>query len=205
MIFDTNAWKRITYTVWSLFYDRLVGLLDGMRVRSIERLNLQPGERVLIVGAGTGLDLDHLPAGLHVTAIDVTPAMLARLRHRAARLHMTVDVRIMDGQALDFPDGSFDAVILHLILAVIPDPIRCVREASRVLRVGGRAAIMDKFIPDNATVPLALTLLSPVTHVLGTEITRKLGPILSSSGLQVVHDEAVGMKGFFRVVSVHKD
>jgi phosphatidylethanolamine/phosphatidyl-N-methylethanolamine N-methyltransferase len=205
MIFDANTWKRITYTAWSPFYNGLVRLFDRMRRRSIERLNLQPGERVLIVGAGTGVDLDYLPAGLHITAIDLTPAMLAHLRQRAARLGVTVDARIMNGHVLEFSDESFDAVILHLILAVIPDPIRCVREVSRVLRSGGRVVIMDKFVPDNAAVPLVMTLLSPLAHVLGTEMTRKLGPILDGSGLRVVYDEAAGMRGFFRIILACKE
>jgi phosphatidylethanolamine/phosphatidyl-N-methylethanolamine N-methyltransferase len=43
---------------------------------SIGRLRLASGDRVLVVGAGTGLDFDFLPSNVHVTAIDVTPAML---------------------------------------------------------------------------------------------------------------------------------
>jgi phosphatidylethanolamine/phosphatidyl-N-methylethanolamine N-methyltransferase len=77
---------------------------------------------VLIVGAGTGLDLDYVPEGVEITAIDVTPAMLRRLTRRAARTGRCVSVRVMDARHLTFPDESFDAVILHLILAVMPQP-----------------------------------------------------------------------------------
>jgi ubiquinone/menaquinone biosynthesis C-methylase UbiE len=90
----------------------------------------------------------------------------------------------MDGHALKFPDASFDAVILHLIVAVIPDPVKCLREAARVLRPGGRAVIFDKFVPDDQRPPLALRLPNPLTSLFGTEITRKLGPLLAESGLQ---------------------
>ena len=79
---------------------------------------------MLIVGAGTGLDLDFLPSNVHVTAIDVTPAMLKHLERRAAGTGRSVTARIMDARQLAFPDSSFDAVVMHLILAVMPEPER---------------------------------------------------------------------------------
>jgi ubiquinone/menaquinone biosynthesis C-methylase UbiE len=78
----------------------------------------------LIVGAGTGLDLEFLPPGVHVTAIDVTPAMLKQLERRAARTGGSVTARVMDARHLAFPDSSFGAVVMHLILAVMPEPER---------------------------------------------------------------------------------
>ncbi len=205
---DTTAgqsqWKRFTYTLMAPIYDLLVWPLDASRRESIRRLDPRPGERVLIMGAGTGLDLDHLPAGLHITAIDITPQMLDRLRDRAGRLGLEVDARIMDGHALEFADASFDAAILHLILAVIPDPVRCIREVARVLRPGGRAVIMDKFVPDDIPTPLILRMLDPILDCLGTHVTRKLGPILAGSGLEIVRDDAAWFSGYYRIVLVRK-
>lgn len=203
-MFNTNAWKRIIYTVWAPLYDLVVGLVGHARHRSLERLNIQPGERVLIVGAGTGLDLDYLPANACITAVDLTPAMIARLRRRAERLGLKVDARVMDGQVLEFADGIFDAVILHFIVAVVPDPVRCVKEASRVLRRGGRAVIVDKFVPDGRRVPFILRLLNPLARMIATDITRQLKTILNDSGLVVVDAESFGPKGLGRIVLVRK-
>jgi phosphatidylethanolamine/phosphatidyl-N-methylethanolamine N-methyltransferase len=110
------------YTLLAPVYDVLLRLsgLNTARRRSIDLLELQPAERVLIVGAGTGLDLEHLDVSVRVYASDVTPAMLQRLRRRAVARRMAVEVQIMDGAALAFCDRSFDAVILHLVLAVVP-------------------------------------------------------------------------------------
>ncbi|HOB76118.1 MAG TPA: methyltransferase domain-containing protein [Phycisphaerae bacterium] len=199
-----TSWKRVTYTACAPVYNLLVWPLSRMRRASIQRLDLRPGEKVLIVGAGTGLDLDYLPSGTDITAIDLTPAMLARLRRRAERLGLAVNARILDGHTLDFPDNSFDAAILHLILAVIPDPVRCVREVARVLRPGGRAVIMDKFIPDKKRTPAIAQMLNPVLDFLGTNVSRKLGPILAGSGLEVVRDEPAGFFGYFRIVLTEK-
>ena len=80
----------------------------------------------------------------------------------------------MDGQALELPDASFDAVALHLILAVIPDPVRCLAEAARVLRPGGRLAVFDKFVGDDATPSLPRRLLNLPARWLATDLNRPL-------------------------------
>lgn len=199
-----NFWNRVRYSSWAPFYDLIAHHTRPMRWRSLAQLNLQPGERVLIVGAGTGLDLDLIAPGPVVTATDLTPAMLERLRHRAARLGLAVDARVMDGQALEFDDESFDAVILHFIVAVIPDPVRCMREAARVLRPGGRAVILDKFAPDDGPLPMWLRLLNPLASVLATHVNRRLGPLLAGSGLRVIHREPAALRGFFQIALAMK-
>ncbi|MFA5190525.1 MAG: methyltransferase domain-containing protein [Verrucomicrobiia bacterium] len=199
-----NFWNRVRYSSWAPFYDLIAHHTRSMRCRSLAQLNLEPGERVLIVGAGTGLDLDLIATGPIVTATDLTPAMLERLRRRAARLGLAVDARVMDGQALEFADESFDAVILHFIVAVIPDPVRCMREAARVLRPGGRAVILDKFAPDDGPLPLWLRLLNPLASVLATHVNRRLGPLLAGSGLRVTHREPAALRGFFQIALAMK-
>ena len=200
-----SYWYRFCYSLWSPFYDILVRGFVGWRRRSLELVDLQAGERVLIVGAGTGSDLQFIDPGPKITAIDVTKAMLRKLRRRARRRGLTVDAQVMDGQAMDFADGSFDVVILHLILAVIPDPVRCARESARVLRPGGRIVILDKFVADDRRPPLVLRLVNPVLKALGTNINRKLGPILEGTALRIVRQEPAGLGGFFKIVLLRKD
>jgi phosphatidylethanolamine/phosphatidyl-N-methylethanolamine N-methyltransferase len=201
----TNRWRRFTYTLWAPVYDAAAWIFRGKRMRSLRLLDLQPRERVLILGAGTGLDLPLLPPDLILTAIDLTPAMIRRLTRRAARLHMPVDARVMDAHHLDFPDASFDAVVLHLILAVVPDPILCIREVQRVLRPGGRAVLLDKFVPEGIRPSLFRRLVNPLAQALFTDITGHLGDILQAApALQLTHDESVGMSGFFRITLLQK-
>lgn len=196
--------NRFKYTLWSPVYDRFARVFDRMRRRSLEVAAVLPGERVLLVGAGTGLDLEYLPREACITAIDITPAMIERLRTRARGLGVDVDARVMDGQALAFPDASFDVAVLHLIVAVVPDPVRCLREVERVLRPGGRAVVLDKFVPDDREPTLGQRLANPVMRFFGTEITRKLGAILSESRLRVAHEEPLAMNGYYKVVLLRK-
>ena len=204
MIFNTTRWRRLGYTLWAPVYDLLARPLAPARRLSIDCLAPAAGERVLLVGAGTGLDLELLPPGVVVTAIDLTPAMLARLERRAARLGLQVEAHVMDAQAMTFADASFDAAVLNLILAVVPDPRRCAREVARVLRPGGRAVVLDKFVPDVGPVSPGRRLLNPVASFFGTEITRRLGPIIEGTGLRVRSVERVGRSGYLVVAVLEK-
>jgi phosphatidylethanolamine/phosphatidyl-N-methylethanolamine N-methyltransferase len=200
-----DLWLRASYTLGSPIYDLLAGGLRRYRKRAFEIFSLTPGSRVLLLGAGTGLDLEFLPRDSKVLAVDLTPAMLARLRRRAARLGIDVETRVGDAQALEVPDGSCDAAVLSFLLAVIPDPIRCLGEAERALRAGGRVLILDKFVLDQGRPPLALRILHPLARLLGTGLTVRLGPILASSRLRKTRDEAAGLRGYLRIVVLEKD
>ena len=199
---ETNAWNRIRYTLWAPLYDLIGRRFDARRRRSLGLLDLAPGERVLIVGAGTGADLPYVPAGCVVVATDLTPAMLRRARpHLREGMHLG----IMDGQSLGVRSGSCDAVVLHLILAVIPDPVRCLREAARVLRPGGRIVVFDKFSRAARPSP-ALRLLNVVTRTLFTDVTRRFEDILDRSGadLTLELDEPALFRGLFRHLLLRK-
>lgn len=202
---NTNRWNRLRYTLYAPFYDLVARRLGRGRRRAVELLNVRDGERVLIVGCGTGLDLELLPRAAQVTAADLTPAMVEKTRARAVALGMSVDARVMDAARLDFGDGSFDCVLLHLILAVVPDPYSTAREAARVLRPGGRASIFDKFLPDAGSPSVARRVLNGITTLFATEINRRLGDILSGTPLRVVTNEPSVFGGAFRVVVTLRD
>ncbi len=177
---NTNGWNRIRYTLYAPIYDRIVRSFNTSRKRSIQLLELKAGERVLLVGAGTGEDIQYIPEGVEITAVDITPAMVEHIRRKAVTLKRPVQAEVMDGQALELASESFDAVVLHLILAVIPDPIACIREAARVLKPGGRAVIFDKFLPEKEQPSLLRHLLNWITNFAFSNINRKLEPIAAA-------------------------
>ena len=76
----STRWDRLRYTLYAPIYDPVVRRLDAGRCRSLALADVQPGERVLIPGCGTGLDFAHLPPEAEVVAGDVAPGMI-----RAAR------------------------------------------------------------------------------------------------------------------------
>ncbi len=200
------SWDRLRYTAWAPAYDAVVRAagFDTARRLSIDRLRLAPRDRVLIVGAGTGLDLDFLPSDVHITAIDVTPAMLTHLERRAASAARSVTTKIMDARQLAFADASFDAVVMHLILAVMPQPERGLREAIRVLKPGGRIAIFDKFLRDDEHPSLKRQLVNAFAKPLFSDLNRRLGPLIAGTRLVIEHDEPVAFGGTYRVVTLMK-
>jgi ubiquinone/menaquinone biosynthesis C-methylase UbiE len=115
-------------------------------------LELGATGHMLDVGTGPGdiplLVCERLPAA-RVTAIDLSEAMLARARERAAAAAIGARVRFEQGDAkrLDFPDGHFDAVFSNTVLHHLPDPLPLLRAARRVLRPGGALLIRDLFRP----------------------------------------------------------
>ena len=201
-----STWNRLRYTAWAPAYDviaRAAGF-DAARHLSIDRLRVAPGDHVLIVGAGTGLDLDFLPPSVHITAIDVTPAMLNHLQRRAASAGRLVTTHTMDARELAFADSSFDAVIMHLILAVMPQPERGLRAAVRVLKSGGRIAVFDKFLGDDERPSMKRRLLNTLAKPLFSDLNRRLGPMTAGTQLVVEHDDPVAFGGTYRVVTLRK-
>ena len=189
-----SEWERRRYALWAPIYDWVVAPFRSARRRSLEGLGLRPGERVLLVGGGTGEDLPFLPPGVIAVATDLTPAMLARARGKARPDH---HLAVMDGHRLAVPDGAMDAVVLHLILAVIPDPALCLAESARVLKPGGRIGILDKFVPDGGSPSFARRVLNRVTKPIATDINRRLDDILRASGVRldlVEREPALGGK-----------
>jgi phosphatidylethanolamine/phosphatidyl-N-methylethanolamine N-methyltransferase len=138
------------YRRYAPVYDWLFGavLEPGRRALAEAASRLGDGGRLklLEVGVGTGLTLPLYSPTLEVTGVDISAPMLAKAQARAAGLRgRTVELRLMDGERLDFPDGAFDCVVLPYVLSVTPDPARLVAEVRRVCRKDGTILILNHF------------------------------------------------------------
>ena len=189
--------------MWAPFYDAVVGApLRESRRRSLAGLGHVSGQLILLDGVGTGLDLPWLrPDGRYV-GLDLTPAMLNRARARAGRLH--IQFQIGDAMALPFRDHAFDQVVLHLILAVVPDPSAALAEAARVVKPGGRLLIFDKFLRPGERA-LFRRLMSPIVGRLATRTNVVFEEVLASCpGLELMRDEPDLGRGWFRRIVLRR-
>jgi ubiquinone/menaquinone biosynthesis C-methylase UbiE len=133
------------------FYDVFLALSErrGMRMRRRALLAGAHG-RVLEIGAGTGLNLDHYPAAVdELVLTEPEPGMCWRLEQRAAAGGREASVVHAGAEDLPFPDGSFDAVVSTMVLCTVPDPAAAIAEIRRVLRPDGKLLFIEHVRADD--------------------------------------------------------
>ncbi|MFF9639963.1 methyltransferase domain-containing protein [Kitasatospora aureofaciens] len=188
--------------------DRLVAALDvqaanpgvrRLREWAHAHLAARPGERALDVGSGTGSETLVLAAAVApdgaVTGIEPHPGLRAVAEQRAAGAgHPGHSARFLDGDALalPLPDGELDVVRSERVLQHLADPARAVAEMARVLRPGGRVALLDTdwatFVlhPVTPEVRPALATVAQATAAT-PDAGRRLMEWLTAAGLTVDH------------------
>lgn len=194
-----------SYTLLAPLYDFLVsGLLDKARADSLRSLTNTSNCHILINGIGSGLDIPHLPRDARYIGTDITPAMLKIARKRALAHGFPIELICADSQHLPFDDEQFDVVIMHLILAVVPQPSLALQEAARVLKGGGKLYIFDKFLKPGEIAPLRKVL-----NLLSRHIATRMDVVFEETlahtpSLKVISDEPALAKGWFRLIKLEK-
>ncbi|WP_019815080.1 class I SAM-dependent methyltransferase [Saccharomonospora saliphila] len=132
------------HRVFAAVYDRMAASAER-HVLGERRQRLLGGltGRVLDVGAGTGVNLDHVRGADELVLAEPDPAMRAKLHRKLDRAHVPVRVSEAAAEALPFEDASFDAVVCSLVLCTVTDPARALAEARRVLRPGGTLVLLE--------------------------------------------------------------
>jgi demethylmenaquinone methyltransferase/2-methoxy-6-polyprenyl-1,4-benzoquinol methylase len=161
------------YTLVASIYDLRVRLFFRWRKAALRALRPRPGDTVLDLACGTGLNFRHIvkwigPEG-RIVGVDCTRAMLKQARRKLARRRWD-GVALVEGDATSLPlaSESCDAVLCSYGMAIIPDYRRAVGEAVRVLKPGGRLVMLE---PKRGSALWA----------------RVLTPLVAFAGLGVVH------------------
>lgn len=185
--FTRKRYDRIAF-----LYDFLEAPMEHMRFATW-RKKLQTGikgERALEVGVGTGKNLAYYPEDVRITAIDLSPRMLARARKKANKLNIKVDLQEMDVQHLDFADRSFDTVFATFVFCSVPDPVTGLRELRRVCKPEGRLLLLEHMRPGNFILKIMFDLLNPmVVRMVGANINRKTINNIRLAGWQIRVEE----------------
>lgn len=193
----SRPWHIRRWDFIASFYDRFFQFKPQRSV-SLAFAAIQPGERVLICGCGTGADFEFLPRGAEILAIDASPAMLRIASAKARAFGHAARFEIMDATRLPLDAAQFDAVILHLIAAVVPDHAAVFREAARVLKPDGRIALLDKYFSGPGRPRLIRRLLDPLMARIATSINVPMHDLAAQAGLRFVREKPVLLRGMFR-------
>jgi SAM-dependent methyltransferase len=172
-MFDPDAYRRESLSIWEGmavgWEDRrewLLELTGPVNSRLIERMDPQPGERILEIAAGTGdlgfLAAERVGADGRVVSTDFAPEMVEAAQ-RAARDRglQNVEHRVLDAERMDLDDDSFDGVLCRWGYMLMADPAAALSESRRVLKEGGALAFAVWAAPQEnpwAAVP-AMTLV----------------------------------------------
>ncbi|MDZ7578519.1 MAG: class I SAM-dependent methyltransferase [Candidatus Nanopelagicales bacterium] len=188
-------------------FTRVYGLISRMEEGgSVGRARSQAAEglsgRVLIVGLGPGLDLEHMPEAVReVAALEPSSSMRASAAGRIAEARERgIEVELIDGVAenVPLPDASVDGVLFAYVLCTIQDPDLAVQEAVRVLKPGGHVAVMEHVrAADGTFTRLVQRGLSRIWPLMGggCHCDRDTRAVLERAGLDTRGVEDVNLVG----------
>ena len=201
-----SAFVERVYERLASVYDLTFGpTLHPGRLQARDRMVIAPGDRILEVGVGTGINASLYPSNCHITGIDLSTSMLDKARERVARQGLR-NIRLleMDAGSLTFADDSFDIVYAPYLVSVVPDPVKVVTEMRRVCRPGGRIIILNHFRSPNAILSRVERAISPFTVHIGFKSDLDLPGFLAQADLQPISIEKVNFPRIWSLVTCVK-
>jgi len=180
---------RRTYDRAARWYDIQEWLPEKLAFRNWRRMlwDMVPDGPVLEVGVGTGKNLRYYRPGHSVTAIDFSPKMIERANKDAERLGVEAGIRVMDVQALDFADATFDSAVSTFVFCSVPDPVKGLREVLRAVRPGGRVYLIEHVLSTRRPARWVMQRLNGLVRTVGgANINRDTAANVEAAGLSIV-------------------
>ncbi|MFV1957244.1 MAG: class I SAM-dependent methyltransferase [bacterium] len=185
---------RKRYDRIALIYDLIEYPMEKFRFASWrKRLSKSiSGDAILEVGVGTGQNFPNYPPAAEITAIDLSPRMLARARIREGKLGTKVRLLEMNVQELAFPDGSFDTVFATFVFCSVPDPLLGLAELRRVCKPGGRLFLIEHIRPESLILGTIFDFFNVFTvRVIGANINRRTVDNVRLAGWNIIVEESL--------------
>ena len=184
-----------TYSIYSHFYDSFFGRIfhSGRRVAN-ELMDVEPGEKILEVGIGTGISLPLYPKYAEVVGIDISRDMIKQAEEKKQRLDFpNARLCITDASKMPFKDSCFDKVIAAHSITVIPEPRETLKEIKRVCKKNAEIFFLNYAGSDDNLVARFEKTLSPLRNRLGLGRTIDLEELLHSASFEIVFKDRVNI------------
>ena len=190
------------YSLYSHFYDSLFGtLLNPGRLAARKLMDIQPGERVLEVGIGTGISLPLYPSNVEVVGIDISQDMIKQAGDKKQRMgYNNVKLCITDASEMGFKNNYFDKVIASHSITVIPKPFETLKEIKRVCKENAEFFFLNYSGSDDNVIARIEKAWSPIRSRLGLGKAIDLEGLLHNANFKIDFKDRVNIFKLCKII-----
>ncbi len=202
----TESTTRKTYDIWSRIYDDTFGRLVARRQRlALEQFHLQPGDRVLDLGVGTGLTLQHYPKDIHIVGMDLSRGMLTKAADKLDQNGLT-HCQLICGDAMLPPmrEASFDHVMISHTISVVSQPAKLLQWARSLVKPGGRIVLLNHFNDNRSLIGKIERWLNPLCVKIGWRSDLTLEEAMGDVDLDVAYTFKMRRMDVWQIVVLHR-
>lgn len=186
-------------------YDLMLSLAEHAGLHKWRKLlwSKAEGRHILELGFGTGASIPDYPHGARIVAMDFSEKMLARGKEKAMKAETKAGLLLMDVEHLGFKNNAFDCVVASLLFCSVPDPVRGLEEAKGALKPGGKLALLEHVISDNAFLARLMDWTNPLAlRTIGDNINRRTVDNVARAGFSL--EKVTRLGHLFRLIEARK-
>ncbi len=147
---------------------------------------MKPGNQILFLALGTGLDIEFFPSGLDLETIDISPVMLEQAKPRLENYQGSINAQVMDVHDLAFPDEHFDQVFTSCTFCSVPNPVGGLKSLNRVLKPDGSLHMFEHTGSHYYPFKIMMELMTLLTEKIGPSMNRETVANVEAAGFEVL-------------------